>query len=98
MPAGLRSGRARLAGRGLDLRQAHAVGVGANVDITIPGIRKGDHIVSVFQLDAPNGTGTALIVANRTAQTIIQADNTIRISVATNSPANSQVLVTYLVR
>lgn len=81
------------AGRGVQLQQAHAAGAGASTNITITGIRKGDDLVSVFELQPPTAGAGNAIVANRTAATTITANDTIQISVATTG---NQVLVTWL--
>lgn len=75
--------RARLLGRGLDLKVGFAAGAAANTDIALPGIKPGDLLVSVLELQPPTATTGNTIVADRTAVTTISGPDTIRLSVAT---------------
>jgi hypothetical protein len=93
----LRKFRAVLGGRGAQIKFGFAVGVAADTNMTITGIKLGDEIIAAIQVDAPNGTGTALAIANRTSVAKVTAADTIQCTAqATNSPANSQVWVLWL--
>lgn len=93
MPNASRKLNSRAGGRGPSLQQAFCSGAAADTDMTLTGIKLGDEIVSAVQIAPPNDTGTAAIIAKRTLT--ITAANTVQCSVETNSPANSQLLVTY---
>jgi len=88
----MRSLRARLAGAGIDLKVGFAAGAAANTNITVTGIKPGDAIVSVLELQPPTAASGNAIVADRTSATTITAANTIRISAATTG---NQVLVVW---
>ena len=67
-----------------------AAGAAANTAITITGIKPGDQLVAVLELQPPTAASGNAIVANRTSATTITGPNTIRISAGT---AGNQVLV-----
>lgn len=90
----LRKFAAKLAGYGVQFAVGVAAGVGANTNITITGIKPGDEIVAFLQFPPPNDTGTTGCF-DRTATGKVTALNTVQNTVATNSPANSVVLVLY---
>lgn len=85
-----RAYRARLTGQGLDLRVGVAAGAAANTAIALAGIRPGDVLVAVLELQPPTATSGNAIVANRTAQTTIPTADTIQLAVPTTG---NQLLV-----
>ena len=86
----MRDLRARFAGGGLELMVGFAAGAAANTAITITGIKPGDQLVAVLELQPPTAASGNAIVANHTSATTITGPNTIRISAGT---AGNQVLV-----
>lgn len=84
-----------LSGKGITFGSAVATGVGANTNISCPGISKNQSVIlSMIQFPPPNDTGT-VGAFDRTGTAVITADDTVQNTVATNSPANSVVHVTW---
>lgn len=75
--------RAQLVGRGWRLRRKFVAGAGPNVSITVTGLRKGDEIISVLEVQGTTTTSGDTFSADRTAVSSIYADNTLRVSVTT---------------
>lgn len=84
----LRDIRARLAGAGVELRVAVASGAAQGVNIPIPGIKPGDVLVAVLELQPPTATTGGLIVADRAAGATVLND---AIRLTTNT-TNNQLL------
>lgn len=67
------------------IKSALTTGAAADTDITVTGIKKGDHLIIVLESHT-----TSAILTDRTAQATITADDTIQISVST---ATDKILV-----
>jgi hypothetical protein len=87
--ASLRDYRARLTGAGVDLRVAVAAGAAANTDIGVPGIKPGDVLVAVLELQPPTAASGNAIVGDRAGVAAVLQD-AIRLSVNTTG---NQLLV-----
>lgn len=74
------------------LKRGFGAGANANTNITITGIKPGDVIVSVYELQPPTGSSGGAIANDRTATTSITAANTVQ---CTASTASNQVDVLY---
>ena len=80
---GLPKFKSRLVGKGVHLKSGFAAGAGANTNITVTGIRPGDQLVAVYELQPPTAGSGGAIVAERSTQTTITANDTIQISQST---------------
>jgi hypothetical protein len=87
----LRRLAAQFLGRGVELRAAVAAGAAANTPISVPGIKRGDVLVAVLELQPPTATSGNAIVADRAGQTTV-GNGSIQIATATTG---NQLLVLY---
>lgn len=85
--------RARVAGRGVDIKVGFALGAAANTNITITGIKPGDQIISMLNLRDTAEAQEGLIFADVTSTAKITAANTVQNTSATNGTAKRQILV-----
>jgi hypothetical protein len=67
------------------IKSALVTGAGANTNIAVTGIKKGDHLIIVLE-----SAVTSAILNDRTAQASITSDGNIQISVTT---ASDKILV-----
>lgn len=86
---GLRAIRSWLTGSGVELKAAVVNGAAANTDIAVAGIKKGDHLVAVLELQPPTAVAGNAIVGDRASVTTVQ-NGSIKLSVGT---AGNQLLV-----
>jgi len=87
----LRKLAAQFLGRGVELKAAVAAGAAANTPISVPGIKRGDILVAVLELQPPTATSGSAIVADRAGQTTV-GNGTIQIATATTG---NQLLILY---
>ncbi len=87
----LRRLAAQILGRGVELKAAVAAGAAANTPISVPGIKRGDVLVAVLELQPPTATSGSAIVADRAGQTTV-GNGSIQIATATTG---NQLLILY---
>jgi hypothetical protein len=87
----LRRLAAQFLGRGVELKAAVAAGAAANTPISVPGIKRGDVLVAVLELQPPTATSGSAIVADRAGQTTV-GNGSIQIATATTG---NQLLILY---
>jgi len=87
----LRRLAAQILGRGVELKAAVAAGAAANTPISVPGIKRGDVLVAVLELQPPTATSGSAIVADRASQTTV-GNGSIQIATATTG---NQLLILY---
>jgi len=83
--------RARLSGRGMNLRSAFGAGATAGSAITITGIAVGDEIAAAYNVAPPTAGSGGTLVTNLIAEISVSAANTV-VCATTNTTGN-QVLV-----
>jgi hypothetical protein len=81
-----------MTGAGIALKRGFCAGAGPNVSLTLTGIKPGDEIISVLELQGTTTSSGDTVAADRTSTTTIFAQNTIRCSVTT---AGRQLEVLY---
>lgn len=86
---GLRDLRARLTGAGVELKVAVVAGADANTDIPLAGIKPGDALIAVLELQPPTAAAGNAVVADHAGETTIKK-GAISLSVATTG---NQLLV-----
>jgi hypothetical protein len=87
----LRKLAAQFLGRGVELKAAVAAGAAANTPISVPGIKRGDVLVAVLEMQPPTASSGSAIVADRAGQTTV-GNGTIQIATATTG---NQLLILY---
>lgn len=84
--------RSRLVGGGLQLKRFAATGAGPNVAITVTGIKPGDEIVSVLELQGTTSTSGDTVAADRTSVAKITGQNQIKLTDQTSAGRQLDVL------
>jgi hypothetical protein len=84
--------RSRMTGGGIQLKRGFCAGAGPNVNMTLTGIKPGDEIVSVLEVQGTTSSSGDTIAADRTAVARIVSQNTIRLVDQTSAGRQLEVL------